>query len=842
MQITQLIPSFNSGELSPLIHLRSDLEKYRSGCRTLENMLITPYGGARRRPGTEYIATTKDGGKVRLSRFQYSVSDSYVLEWGDNYMRVYRNGTQVMSGMSPYEIATPYSDSDLFEFQVAQINNIAYIVHPSHAPRKLSRTADDDWTLAVVDFETAPGYPPLLDENAIDTWTIETQFDDGTGGPYPAWVTAHAYVIGTRVEHGSVVYRCIKAHNSGPTTEPGVGANWQLGWVVDFGDRGSAIGQEIDLVASQATFDALQIDGYFEIAEQRSVGSFEVELKAIAANNGKTSPPLVIQGKWSFNTFGTWKGRFIIERSKDRGITWEDVRSFESDGDRNVSTEGEEDGRVLLRLRWSHDATGSSNPRGVLSAVDGFIRGLVRISAVTDSTHAKGITIVPVEKTVTKYWSEGAWSNYRGFPRTVASNEQRIVYGGNAWRTQSLWGSAIDDYENFQKGVEDDDSWTHSLAASEQNAIQWLLSQKQLLIGTSGGEWVLASSKDDVPVTPTNVRARRHSNHGSEYLPARLVNEVALFIQRGSRKVREMVFSFEADGYVSADVTMLAEHISEGGIVQTEFQQQRDAILWCVNGKGELIGLTYERSQNVTGWHRHVTGGDDDGIESVAVVSTPGEEDEVWLSVRRTINGDVVRYIERFRPDQFRAQVAGDLTGLFFVDSGRRATGSGLTVLTGLDHLEGETVQVIADGAVLTPRLVAGGKIELDKPQDPAGAAVLVAGLAFSSILEPMALEAGLQNGTSASREKRIHEVVIYFHQTSGCKVSDKIDGRFDVLPFRDGTMTPGLPPDLLTGAKVHKLDARHEMMASFVIKQDLPLPMTILAVVPKFNVYGDQI
>lgn len=609
--ITSLIPSFNAGELSPLIHLRSDLEKYRSGCRTLENMLITPYGGVRRRPGLEFVAQAR--GRARLLLFQYAIDDAYILEFSAGGMRVFRAGEQVQApapgawvtatvypkgafvtsssvtyycqeahtsgtfatdlaagkwvAQTAYEIPTPYTLDELFEFQMSQVNNIAYLVHPNHPPHKLTRLATDQWLLEPVDWT----FPPLLDENVDEDWTLETDFDDGGSGPFPAWASGTNYVVGTRRTNGGTDYVCISNHTSSASTEPGVGGSWRVRWRINFSDKSAVIGQQMTIESSRLLFLPGHIGSVFQISKERSIGDYETFLKAISANDGVRSDILVIQGRWSVNTYGTWYGTFFLERSKDRGETWEDIRSWESDGDRNVSVEGEEPNRVLLRLRWAHSANGSSDPRAVLGSVDGFIRGLVRITGVTDALNATAVAVTPVEKCVTEFWAEGAWSDARGFPRAVTTHEQRVIYGGTEYRSQSLWGSVIDDYENFQRGVEDDDSWVHSLASDQQNDIQWLLSQKQLLVGTTGSEWVMASSKEDVPITPTNIRARRHSGHGSEYLQATLVNDVALFVQRGSRKIREMAFSFESDGYVTQDLTMLAEHITEGGIIQSAY-------------------------------------------------------------------------------------------------------------------------------------------------------------------------------------------------------------------------------------------------------------------------------
>src|SRR5215217_5622056 len=151
MPASQLIPSFNAGELSPYLDARSDLEKYASGCRLLENNVILPYGGVYRRPGTEYLGAAKlTDRRCRLLGFNFSTTTRFVLEVGQLYIRFWSNGVQVLSGGVPLEVVTPYLEAELRDIQFVQINDVMYLVHPAHAPQKLSRLADDNWTFTSI--------------------------------------------------------------------------------------------------------------------------------------------------------------------------------------------------------------------------------------------------------------------------------------------------------------------------------------------------------------------------------------------------------------------------------------------------------------------------------------------------------------------------------------------------------------------------------------------------------------------------------------------------------------------------------------------------------------------
>lgn len=909
--ITQHVPSFNSGELSPLILQRSDLVQYRSGCSTLQNMLITPYGGVRRRSGLEFLGNAKGALRPRLVPFQYSTDVRYMLELGENYLRLWNadgdlvtttgvvvpapdpdnppyferdfyllqggvlyrcveaheatdfatdlaDGKWILWPTGILEFYTPYLLGDLRDVQLAQVNAEMRMVHPDHWPQVFR------WETGGPSYfrEITWKYPALLDENTVEDITIEVDFPlDGAAVPWDDTPPV-PYLVGDRVTYDSKTWRCERRHTSAAGREPGVGTyqktvqapdgNFSLVsaplWIQSFSDTSASPGQTVDLTATAPIFDELHVGAYWEVSKQREKGSFQVKISGKDAFDGTSSEPIVIQGRWQVSTYGVWDGTFTLERSKDRGATWQDVRDWESTNDRNVGPEntsatGIEPDRCLMRLRWDKTAGATESagkPRAILEAVDGFIRGVVRILTVDpDGLEATAEVIKPVEKCITRYWAEGAWSDYRGFPRTLTAHEQRILYGGTRSRSQSVWGSAIDDYENFQRETTDTASWVHSLAADQQNAIQWMLSQKQLLIGTSGGEWVMASRKEDTPITFENIFLRRHSGHGSDHIAATLVNEATLFVQRGGRKLREMVFSFEADGYVTQDLTILAEHITDGGILETAFQQQRDAILWAVTGNGKLIGMTYERGQKIAGWARHETTGT---IGSVAVLSTDGEHDEVWLAVNRPIGHTDQWLIERMKPDDFRSFEAPDLTELFFVDSGvRQVSESPVSIIEGLDHLEGRTVALVADGSPLTSRVVIDGTVSLGLPSDPEDATVLVAGLPYTSILEPTPFEFAMQNGTSVSRKKRIHEVAISFHQSAACLAGATKEGDFDTITHRRVGEPFGQPTPLYTGPYNHKLNGRHGLEGSLVIKQEQPLPLTVLAIVPKLTIHGDD-
>lgn len=766
-----LVTAFNGGELSPYMDARTDVAKYRSGCRRLENMVVLPYGGVYRRSGTEFLGEAKFADRrCRLIPFNFSTNTRFVLEFGHLYMRVWGNNSLVMDGGVPFEIVTPYTEDQLRELQYAQLNDIMYIAHGSHAPMKLSRLADDDWTLTKVAF----AYPPLVDMN--------------TG----------AVTIASSAASGSATLTA-----SGALFQSGhVGSQWAIQWP----RTSSSLNETIDAnKISTATLD--------------------------------------IQGDWTITTVGTWIGTVRILRiptaamdaNGGAGFTaYEVVREFNSQGTaRNFTATGSETDRVGLKIQIAN-YTSNTNARVFLESTDFNSGGTVTINSVASGTSA-GVTVnkwLGSAITATTQWSEAAFSGVRGYPRTVCFHEQRLCFGGTAAQPNTIWCSRVDDFENFQLGTKEDDAIQLTIASNEGNRITWMFSQKQLIVGTSGDEWTVGGATDSEPFSATNISARRQASYGSKYMRAVLLNDVLLFVQRRGRKVRELVYKFEQDGWVAPDLTVLSEHITQGELVELSFQQQPDAVLWAIRGDGVLIGMSYERDQEVVAWHRHITEG---AFESVATVyGLGGDDDEVWFSVRRTINGTEKRYIERFKPD-FRSTFDNEAKDdWWYLDCAGRYEGAPATVITGLSFLEGKSVSILADGAAQPNKTVSGGQITLDKP-----ASKVCVGLPYVSLLQPMKLDYDMQDGPTRGRKKRINRVEVSVYKSLGGQAST--DGQEWLWMYpRDFDDPMDASPPVFSGDTEVVLAGNYSDDADIYLRQSLPYPLTIRALVAKLDAYGD--
>lgn len=620
------LTSFNAGEMSPLMEGRVDFAKYKSGARTLQNMIVRAQGPVTRRPGTKYIATVKDSNDpVRIIPFEYSTTDAYVIEMGDDYLRFYRNGAQVLDGATAYEVNSPWDANDLFEIQFVQDAQTMRFVHPDYAPYKLTRNSAShtDWTLAAIDFNDGP----FLDENDEESYTITA---DGVTGDVNLVADANIF----DANH--------------------VGALWQITHLVDsntvsgrFWGAWTAVSGD---VAAKADEDG---DGTCE-ANSTTVTVWEHQ-------------------EYTVTTGGDWSGLLKIQRSYDGGTTWNTVKAFAYTRNGNVLYTGMEEEDAVYRLRMEDQVVTSHNKRHgegecdwTLSTDTFFRHGVVEITAVTDANNAAGTVKTELASTdATWRWAEGVWSTYRGFPRTIEHHEQRCCYGGTASWPQTIWASVTSsqdsDYDDFDAGLGDAaDAWTYVLPG--MNPIQWLKSREYLMVGTTAAVGRLGSP--DKPIDPTwPPTYRTQSANGCAYMQPVHAVDAVLYVERGGQSIREVTYTYASDSYVAPDMTILAEHIARGGITQIDFAERPDPILWCVRADGVLLSFTYQKSHEVLAWAEHITGQDPndmndwDDFESVAVIpgtsnradGTARNDDEVWVVVKRTVDSNEVRYIEQFQ-------------------------------------------------------------------------------------------------------------------------------------------------------------------------------------------------
>lgn len=651
-------------------------------------------GGAMRRPGTYYVAEVKDSTKAtRLVGFQFSTIQAYVLEFGNLYIRFYKDNGQIVNAYAAwltttayvlgdlvstgtptkyyrclvahtagvfatdlaalyweetggatdlaYEIPSPYLEADLFELKFVQSADIMFIVHPEYAPYELSRTGHTDWTLEKIPFVYG-------DERVITGITA--------ANPAVVTCTAHNFEVGQWVRFGSVV----GMHD----------INDQWGKITAITDDTFTIG-------------AINSSGYDAYTSGGIAYPYEFEGTQLDISAATSANPVVITSTGHGIADGT-----PILITEVAGMTQLNDRVFIA----------KVDSADAIHL---HDYSGTN------------------VNGSGYSAYTSGGTISPI-----------VFSCAGDYPGSIALFEQRMILAGSDNEPQTIYGSMSGAFRTFDLTiVADDSAFKYELSTEKVDRILWMIGQDYLLLGTPGGVSRFGASSTSEPLTQTNVTSRKQTTYGVRNVDAELVGDAILYVTKGGKQFREILFTWNtADangGYKTTDLTILGSHIAQGatkdlsGVVDADQQQDPIQIYWAVRSDGQLIGMVYERDQQIVGWFRVVTGktsdtptidtiesvaevettsgstvtltmtravnsaADEDvwdNIETVAVISTDDAEDQVWVIANREISGTTQRYIEYFKPHNFYHEIKD----YFGVDSGLSFDGGDALAITGI--------------------------------------------------------------------------------------------------------------------------------------------------------------
>lgn len=391
-----------------------------------------------------------------------------------------------------------------------------------------------------------------------------------------------------------------------------------------------------------------------------------------------------------------------------------------------------------------------------------------------------------------------------------------------------------------------DDPLEINVYSEQMDRIEWLCPSSGLLVGTTGGEFLISETTTVDPLGPENVKVVPETAFGSSSIQAIRIGSVIIFVQRSGRKVREFAYDYAGDNYLAMDLTVAAEHITAGGLTALAWQSEPIETLWAVRPDGQLIGFTYCKDQDMTAWHRHQLGGGGQVSQLAVIPAAHGGRDELWLSVRRVIDNQVVYCLERMEPGHEFGQ---DRAEAFFVDCGLTFSGSGLTEITGLEHLEGCEVAILGDGGVQPPRVVRSGRISLQYPAD-----LVQVGLPFESRLTTVNLDAQLQDGTAQTRLKRLIRTTFRLvesgggtagtsprlHHAASVGIGAGTDERLqslDYLEFRRGHDPMNQAPPLFTGDKTLVWPGGWETDGAMTVVQADPLPLTLAAIFTHVNI-----
>ena len=409
------------------------------------------------------------------------------------------------------------------------------------------------------------------------------------------------------------------------------------------------------------------------------------------------------------------------------------------------------------------------------------------------------------------------WSTGSNWPGCGAFYEERLYYGGCPSDPSTVWGSKVGDYFNIAIGTVDDDALEYKIYTDKINLAYWMSAGEILAIGTSGGEYKMMSTALNEAITPTNVKFVRQTNYGvAQMMPIRIGNHV-IYVQKGRLKVRDFAWSLDSDSYGSEDLSILSEHITNPSIIESDYSNEPDSIGYFVRSDGVLVGMAYEPQMGINAWFRLVTQGE---IKSVSVTDGWGDTryDDIYVVVRRYIDGDYKQYIEKLERPLSREESVEDS---FYVDSGLTYEGVPVNEICNLDHLEGETVRVLVDGATHPDRVVESGCIVLQRQGTK-----VHAGLGYDPTLKTMRVEGGNPIGTSQGKIKRIHKAQVRLYRTVGITVNGE--------RFFMGPPVMNEPVELYSGDIEIALDEGYEDAGQIEIIQNQPLPITVVAIMPE--------
>nr|MBP6748428.1 hypothetical protein [Xanthomonadaceae bacterium] len=615
--------NFNGGELSPAIEGRIDINKYTNGLQKMRGFVPLVQGPARRRSGTRFVGEVEDS-TVRTWLFSFIFSDdaAFVLEFGNNVMRFYRNHARVIySKPGNYNGATQYTQGSLTFYTVD--GNSYYCIKDS-----LGNLPTDPvyWYLL-------PSLPPIYE---IPTpWaTADLTKADGT---FRLWLEQSGDVV--YISHPTIpTQKLIRVFTTGFILTPAPFKNGPFVGVNPDETRtvyaSAETGTGITLTASAAIFDA-----------------------------GQIGSQMLIETKLS-DTVPQWEPGKVVAAGVTRrsdGSYYLCAVAGTTGGSKPVHLEGSRyDGDPGAQWTYLHSGYGVVK----ITAIGGG--GTTATADVLSRIPSQAVGV----GNPTTRWSFAEFSAQLGYPSHCAFFRERLWL----FRGVQAWASVASDFENFANrdgpDVTADMAISINFASDQINDIAWVAPANALLVGTVGNEFAISELSSSEPIGPANVQVNAQTAHGSRQGRPMRGNDSILFAQKSGRKLREIRFSFESDGYATTDLTVLADHVTKGQIVQMAYQQEPHSIAWSACNNGELIGFTFNREQDVLGWHVHPIGGTAAAVESVACIPSPdGARDELWMIVKRTIGGVTKRYVEWMDRD-FISSEGMTLNDAFFVDSG----------------------------------------------------------------------------------------------------------------------------------------------------------------------------
>ena len=832
-----LQPAFTGGEISAEVANRVDLDKYQLAVLQAYNCLIKPHGPIYRRPGMKYMARTKYSDKACiLVPFNGADSTDYLLEIGEKYIRVHKNGLYIN-----IEVMTPYTADMLQDLRFVQSADTMFIASGKYPVKQLARYSDTDWRFA--DFEITDMYfdeSTSLENYSGISYTVPGtyQFQPTVTGEYQIDIAGAGGGGSREAIDGS--YQNTKGTQgatygaggggiggiAGTTYKDNAGKVGANGWVkiLYTGNKEltpSGTQGDITLTSNKNIFASSKPGTYIKLKQ-------EIASKTVSTSNGTTERVRVGEN-WKVISHGTWSGSFAIEKSDD-GESWKEYRKYTSKDDYNPSESGSVTEPVFLRAV----CTITSGTCTVdLTAMAYNAEGVVKLTEITSDSTAKAHVEKELGSTdMTTNFLWGAWSEEFGYPQTLCFFQDRLCFGGTKKQPYMVWMSRTGDYGNFsvEKAsgtVTDDSAVALAFVSRKQFKILHLIASTDLIVLTAGNEWTVSGSDT---VTPSKAVPKMQTTRGCSTVEPLMIGGRIVFVQGRGSTVRDMAYSYETDSYGGNDLTLLAKHIIENvQIVDSAYKQEPDSTIYFVRSDGTMACLSYIMEQKVYAWSTIETQGK---IEAVAAVQE-GDEDIIYLVVKREINGVTVRNIEYLAKNPAKSNNPDDYIMLDnAIEYSTAEKSSGATEID-VAELAGEKVAVIGDGRVYSGLTVSqDGTVTL-----PAAVQHAFIGLPYRSIVELPNVEIKTGDGTMQGRKKQISNCILRLSNSLGGMVGPDIN-TLDLMNFDEQNAVSDIK--LFTGDKHMTLPiGGFNNEGRVIIVTDEPYPFNLLAVVREVSFGG---
>lgn len=800
--------NFTAGEISPRLKGRVDISRYQNGADLLENGQVLVHGGFKRRAGLRYVAKAKNNStRCRLIPYVFNEDQAYIVELGDGYFRVYKNGALVLDsgGILPYEVATSFTEALLPDIDYAQGADTMFMTNVTLPTQRLKRFTDNNWTIGNVPFVTEP-----FDELGI-TASMDGTLSSAAVGSRTLTAASAVFLetdvgrdiyclggIGTITAYTSTTVVTVNVTTAFNSTA--LAANT---WI---------IGQSPQCLCTPSIKDP--VGGKIKLSLSIKTYGAEINISSQTRDESTVSVTTATPHGFSVGDLirvqkvvpSTYNGEYTVRSAGFGGSTFTYTITSAPSADTVQGT-------VQLVTETKKDGWRSTDVGKLVRINSGLVKLVTYISAdVFEGSIVQELAATTPAEALSWSLESTIWGGNYGYPRTVTLADQRLILAGSPGYPQTICGSVIGEYFNFELGTFDDDAYSFTIASDRFNPIAHITRVKSLIAMTYGGEFTLQGGIER-PITPTNVQVKDQSVFGSGNVkPVRIGNEL-FFVDRSGRKIRALSADrYDASQFEAPDLSVLCEHITVSGIRELCFQQDPDPLLYALRNDGKIAALTVDRDQDVIAGQRIFTDGE---IISAATIPRDGL-DEVWVAVKRYIGGVPRINIERFDPD---------------LSTDSAVTGSnpaGSTVWYVGPHLAGKTVDCLADGVDMGTFVVDAVTFQITLPRT---AYEVEIGLNYITKIKTLTPEIAGQGGTAQISHMRIHEVTLRVLETIGGEVEGKVMKPRRLVPGNLDTAPVAFTGDI----SIENL-GWEVGQASITITQSRPYPFHMLAVIYKFT------